>query len=332
MIADERKTGRQDEEAAAWFTLLSDTTVENEDLEKFEGWLQRGGSRAAYRRFEDISSLGRSLRDDPQMRAAAREALDRPRRASSKPRRLKRAWLPIGGGMALAGALACAATVWLVPVPKTYQTDVGGRTSVQLDDGSTVQLNTDTLVRVKFSGRERRIELVRGQAYFDVAHETARPFLVKAGAMEVRAVGTRFDVRSDPSRASVALAQGRVQVRQDDGARASWTLAPGQALVLAPGASNAGPIPADIAEVTGWMRNEITFHDVPLSEAVAEMNRYSRAKITLAAGAPAKARISGVFTPGDQEAFVAAVTSSFGLESRRAPDGGAELGAAKRGG
>ncbi len=322
MIADQRKTDRQTKEAAAWFTLLSDTEIENEDLEKFDAWLQRGDNRAAYRRVEAISEMGVDLRDDPDLRAAAREALDRPRQA---PPKRKTPWLRISGGMALAGAVACAAALLWVQPAKIYQTDVGQRSTAHLDDGSAVELNTDTTLRVRFSRGARRLELLKGQAFFDVAHDAGRPFLVEAGPMEVRAIGTRFDVRHDGAGATVALAQGRVKVRQQDAAKASWTLSPGQALVLVPGQTGAQPKQTDLAVQTGWVRNEITFRDVALADAVAEMNRYERAKITLGPGVPAQSRVNGVFTPGDDEAFVAAVTTSFELQSHRKPDGGVEL-------
>jgi transmembrane sensor len=326
MIDDRRMTRRQADEAAAWFTLLSDTEVENEDLERFDKWIQRPGNRAAYRHFEDISQRAGALRDDPEMRAAAREALARPqraRRASPTPRTpgSRRIW----GGLALGGALACAAVAYLAMAPKTYQTKVGGRLTARLDDGSTVLLNTDTRLRVRFTHGERRLELVKGQAFFDVAHDASRPFLVSAGPMEVQAVGTRFDVRHDGPGAAVTLAQGKVRVRQEDAAQASWMLSPGQALVLAPGAKSAGPVAVDVASRTGWTSGVITFRDVALIDAVAEMNRYERDKISLAPGVPAQARISGVFTPGDEEEFVAAAELSFDLQGRRKPDGGMEL-------
>lgn len=326
MIDDRRMTRRQEDEAAAWFTLLSDAEVENEDLERFDKWIQRPGNRDAYRHFEDISQRAIGLRDDPEMRAAAREALTRSKPGRSATPAPKLPKIPrIWGGLALAGALACAALAYLAAQPKTYQTDVGGRLTAHLDDGSTVLLNTDTQLRVRFAHGERRLELVKGQAFFDVAHDASRPFLVRAGPMEVRAVGTRFDVRHDGPGAAVTLAQGKVRVRQEDAAQASWTLSPGQALTLTPGVNSAHPVNVDVAGQTGWMSGVITFRDVALIDAVAEMNRYERDKISLAPGVPTQARISGVFTPGGDEEFVAAAELSFDLQSRRKPDGGMEL-------
>lgn len=231
----------------------------------------------------------------------------------------------IWGGVALAGVAACAVIVALALAPKTYQTAVGGRLTAHLDDGSTVILNTDSQMRVRFTRGQRDVELIKGQAFFDVAHDAKRPFLVSAGPMEVRAVGTKFDVRHDGPSAAVTLAQGKVQVSQDDAARGSWLLRPGQALSLAPGAKSAQPIDVDVASLTGWTSGVITFHDVALADAVAEMNRYERAKITLAPGIPTQAKISGVFTAGGEDEFVAAAKISFDLESRRKPDGGVEL-------
>lgn len=325
MIDDRRKTLRQDKEAAAWFTLLSDTEVETEALERFDKWIQRDGNRAAYRRIEDISTAAGDLRDDPEMRAAAREALGRGKPKASGFSLFRLAPPRLWGGLAVAGVIASAVLFATLTRPKTYETAVGGRMTAQLSDGSTVQLNTDTALRVRFSQGERRLELVRGQAFFNVAHDAARPFLVRAGAMEVRALGTRFDVRHDSADASVALTQGQVRVRQRTGQRQAWTLSPGQALTVLSDGRSTGPARVDVAALSGWTRNIITFHDIALGDAVAEMNRYDRAKITLAPGVPTHAKLSGVFTTGDQEEFLDAAKASFDLESRRRPDGGVEL-------
>lgn len=325
MINDRRKTRRPDQEAAAWFTLLSDTEVENEDLEAFGAWVKRDENRAAYRRVEDISQAARALRDDPDMRAAARDALARPVTPPRLGERLADRSPRFWGGLALAGALASAATLWVIAQPRTYQTEVGERLTAHLADGSTLQLNTDTRLRVKLTGGERRIELVKGQAFFDVAHDAARPFVVRAGPMQVRALGTRFDVRREGPGAAVTLAQGRVGVRPDRASADAWTLAPGQRLRLGPDVAAPRPLAVDVAAETGWLSGQVTFHDVALAEAVAEMNRYERAKIVIAPGAPAAARVSGVFLAGDEQDFVAAVAANFDLVSTRRPDGSLEL-------
>jgi transmembrane sensor len=325
MIDDRRQTLRREKEAAAWFTVLNDSAgeVENEDLEKFDKWIQRDGNRAAYRRIEDISSTASGLRDDPELQAAAREAFARPTPRRSNASRFSLRDPRIWGGVAFAGAVAAALVVLVGGQAKTYQTEVGGRMTAHLDDGSTVQLNTDTRLSVRFTHGARQLELVKGQAFFDVAHDVDRPFLVTAGPMEVRAVGTRFDVRHDGPGASVVLAQGQVRVRGDL-PNAAWTLSPGQGLVLQPG-GKAHPERVDVASLTGWTNNVITFQDVNLIDAVAEMNRYARAKITLAPGIPSQAKMSGLFSPGDQREFVDAAVASFNLEAVHKPDGGVEL-------
>lgn len=229
------------------------------------------------------------------------------------------------GGLALAAVAASALMVVILTQPKTYQTAVGGRMTARLSDGSSVQLNTDTTLKVRFTHGQRRLDLVKGQAFFDVAHDAQRPFLVRAGAMEVRAIGTRFDVRHDGADASVVLAQGQVRVRPERDGAAGWTLTPGQALTLRPDGQSLGPARVDVAAVTGWTRDIVTFHDVALADAVAEMNRYARAKITLAPGVAAQARLSGVFSTAEHGEFLDAAKASFDLESRRKPDGGVEL-------
>lgn len=325
MINDRRKTRREDREAAAWFTLLNDTEVENEDLEAFGAWVKRDENRAAYRRVEDISQAARELRDDPDMRAAARDALARPATPPRFSERLNDRSPRVWGGLALAGALACGLIVWVIAQPKTYQTDIGQRLTAHLADGSTVELNTDTRLRVKFTGAERRLELVRGQAFFDVAHDASRPFVVRAGPMQVRALGTRFDVRREGPGAAVTLAQGRVGVRPQTANADAWTLSPGQRLRLGPGVAAPRPFAVDVAAETGWLSGQVTFHDVALADAVAEMNRYERAKIVIAPGVPAAVRVSGVFSAGDEQDFAAAVAANFDLVSTRRADGSLEL-------
>lgn len=324
MIEDRQRTRRVDREAADWFSRLNQTRVENEDLTAFAEWRRAPENLAAYNRIEDISRAVRGLADDPDIQAAARQARQRPaaRRvtwpALERPMKL---WAPALG---LAGLVAASVVGWLAFTAPTYSTAVGEQLSARLDDGSRVQLNTDTRVRVRFTGGVRRVELLRGQAFFDVAHDTARPFIVAAGPARVRAVGTKFDVRREPGEVRVTLAEGKVAVHDGAGGK-DWMLAPGQSLDLGARARLTHPTAVDVRATTAWTTGYLTFHDVTLGEAVAEINRYTRQKIVLSADAPTDRKVSGMFPTGDTADFLAAVGTLYGLKAHRRPDGRLEL-------
>ena len=329
MIEDRQDARQVDREAADWFSRLSQTRIENEDLAAFAEWRRDPLNLAAYNRIEDISRAVRGLTDDPEIQAATRQARTRP------PERRDRwtffnlspkAW---GPALGLAGAATASLIGWLIFTAPTYSTAVGEQFSARLDDGSRVQLNTDTRLRVRFTSGVRRVELLRGQAFFDVAHDTARPFIVAAGAAQVRAVGTKFDVRRDPGEVRVTLAEGKVAIHDGADGGKDWMLTPGQSLDLGVRAKLSRPTPADVPATTAWTTGYVTFHDVALADAVIEINRYTREKIVLGAGVPADRKVSGVFPTGDTRDFVAAVTKLYGLKTSPRLGGGLELSAAR---
>lgn len=310
-------------EAAAWFSRLNTRSVSSDTLEAFRAWRQQPGHRDAYAEVERLWRRTGVLEGDPDIEGVLAAALSR-----SRPRP---GWRgvprPILAGCAAgAAALALAGGVWLWPalVGSTYATGVGEQRLVQLADGSRVRLDTDTRLVARFDGRTRRIRLNRGQAFFDVAHAAARPFVVEAGPTAVRALGTRFDVRRDDGHVQVTLVEGRVEVRA--GGRAA-----GQSLTLRPGqqvTANGGlgaPRPIDVAAATSWTSGRIVFHAVPLRVAVAEVNRYSRRKIVLDAGGEGDVAVTGVFDSGDLEAFVAAVSDLHDLRAEPQADGSLRL-------
>lgn len=322
---DEQTRSRQrSDEAAAWMARLSADKISNTDLDAFWTWRRDPLNRAAYEKIEIFNSAARGLRDDPDMKAAVREAMTR------RPwwREALAAMSSKRGGYAL-GALAAAALAIVVVVPglvgERHSTTIGEQITVRLDDGSKVQLNTDSRLRVRFTKGERRLVLERGQAFFDVAHDAARPFIVDAGEAQVRAVGTRFDVRRAANDVDVTLAQGRVEVTPAQPGAHTWTLAPGQHIRIADRQPIEAPSPIDLAATTAWTTGRIYFHDASLADAVAEVNRYCRKKIVLGDGAPADRKINGAFETGDTEGFVTAVAAGLGLEVVRKPGGRIEL-------
>lgn len=324
MIANQQTTDERELEAADWFARLSRTPIETHELVDFQRWSRDPANLAAYNRIEDVSRAVRGLRDDPIMRAAAKDALARPPEKSR--RGLVADWRIWGAGLVFAGVVTGAVLILRPLSGEAYSTRVGEISSVRLDDGTQVRLNTNSALRIRFSAGQRRVELVRGQAYFDVAHDTARPFIVAAGAARVRAVGTQFDVRRAAGEVRVVLAQGRVTVQDPQASKAGWTLSPGQGLTLRP-ASSPRPTQVDVEALTSWRTGTLTFHNVTLAQAVEELNRYSKTQIALDVSAPRQLVVNGAFRAGDIQEFVSAASLLYGLTARTRADGTIELGA-----
>lgn len=328
MIKDRSRSERITREAGAWHALLNDPhpRIETEDLEAFSLWRSDPENRAEYDRIDDISRGVRALQDDPDIRLATAEALARGPERRRLVMRLGARRVRVVIGSLVAASVVAAVAGGYISLRPTYATDVGQSFSTRLADGSQLTLDTDSQVRVRFSGSERRIELLRGQALFEVAHNAQRPFIVQAGDTRVRATGTRFEVRRIGQDVRVTLTEGSVEVVDKDATAKTWRLKPGEALSLKPAdASTATPTPVDIQTATSWTSGTVTFQDMPLEDAVAELNRYSRSKIVLGDGAPRTRRISGVFSTGDNDDFIAALSAYYGLQGDRKPNGDIEL-------
>ncbi|WP_343699459.1 FecR family protein [Caulobacter sp.] len=322
------ETSAATREAAAWFERLNDpddVRIETEELEQFAAWRRKDpANKAAYEHLEDLSQTLRALNDDPDIEAVAQQAL------SGSSARAKASWLRRRGrpiiGVALAAVVIGGVSIALTLHQPTYSTGVGQTFSTRLEDGSRVQLNTDSRIRVRYSAGQRRIDLLRGQAYFDVAHNAARPFIVVAGDTCTRAVGTRFDVRRVGETVRVTLAQGSVEITDRDAPASTWKLQPGQALALPERAeAKARPVTVDAKTATSWTTGDLTFQEQPLGEVVAELNRYSRRKIILGAGVDATRLVSGIFPAGDNDDFIAAVSSVYHLRHVARTNGDVEL-------
>ncbi len=200
---------------------------------------------------------------------------------------------------------------------KTYTTPVGGRETITLVDGSQIALNTDTVLRMDLSGRERRVWLDKGEAYFHVTHNAARPFRVFAGNRTVTDLGTRFSVRSEPERFEVAVMEGKVAFDANTKAQGKIiALLPGDVAVATATRISVTKRPSRaLAESLGWQRGLLIFDNTTLGDAAAEFNRYNGKKLVIAAGA-ARLPVVGTFRSNDVEAFARVTQEVFGLHSQ----------------
>jgi transmembrane sensor len=307
-----REDARARREAASWFSRLSQTSITNQSLREFRAWRRDPRNRAAYEQMEGIWNRAGGLAGDPDIEAIRRETLRRTSpRAARKP-------LTLRVGLALGvAAVALVAILALVRFsPQVYQSGVGEQRIVRLADGSTLRLDTDSRAVVALGPQRRDIRLERGEALFEVAHDASRPFFVHAHGAVVRAVGTVFDVRVSGADVGVVLLQGAVQVRSPAGAQVM--LAPDERVQLHAG-TLARPSLVDARRAVSWTERRLIFDHTPLEAAVAEVNRYTTAKVELEAPGLAAAPVNGVFETGDARTFAAAVASVFDLQVDQGP-------------
>jgi transmembrane sensor len=212
-----------------------------------------------------------------------------------------------------------------------YHTGIGGFERVVLADGSVIELNTNTEIRVSFSTKRREVSLVTGEASFNVTHDAGRPFVVVAGDAAVRSLGTQFNVRQQGEVVDVIVTEGRVAVGQIDVATISAPAFSGSSRAPVVGAGQAARVtrgsayvrresPQDAARELAWQDGMLMFNSAPLSEVVAEFNRYNRRQLVIADPAIAGREIGGYFKSRNLDIFVKILHSSFGVDAEVAGD------------
>lgn len=317
MVSPEKS--RRDEidaEAAAWlFRLQDDDRTAHTDA-AFQSWLKADAAHETA--FQQITDVWEIL---PGATAFQRQPAND--RATRKARPQRRYFL---AGMA--AAIAAAAVVfggsylWSART-ETYETGIGQQHVVTLKDGSQLALNTDSKVRVSYRVDRRHLELVRGEAMFDVAHNTKRPFTVLAGQEQVKALGTSFVVRREPNHLWVTLVKGKVElsskVRSADGGtdfRPQVILAPGERAMV-DGAGNLMVDRPSVPAMVAWRQGEVVFKDTTILDAANELNRYGTTKIVVTDAAVARTRVSGLFKTNRPADFATAVAELNGVRVRR---------------
>ena len=216
-------------------------------------------------------------------------------------------------------------------VPVTYASRHGEQQTVHLPDKSILHLNTDSAATVRFSRTDRLVLLTSGEAEFEVVHESARAFRVLAGATEIVAVGTRFDVRLERGSTAVTVLEGRVAAGpaqapkgRNANARAQdrtqfVELSAGQQLRVENGEWPAAPVRVDAEQTTAWLHRQIVFKNESLANVAAELNRYAGKPIEITTPALRDVRISGTFTIDNPEAFIAFLRSLDGVRVEVTP-------------
>lgn len=203
---------------------------------------------------------------------------------------------------------------------QSYETARGEQRVVPLADGSTIQLDTATRVKVRFASNSRQIELLAGRALFTVAHDPSRPFVVHVGIADIRAIGTRFDVdATSDGTPEVVLAQGELALGHDDEDTHS-RLEAGYATRFGPDGWSP-PHKTDVDAATSWTTGRLRFQATPLAIAVAQINRYADQPLALTSPQEATILVSGSFDAHDTRGFADAVQALYGFRLTAQSDG-----------
>lgn len=286
--------------AHGWVVRLASGEMTQAEMASLRDWLDRDAShRAAFEEARVTWQMAAGLRQDFA-------AVLQPARSRQFTR-----W---AAGIVAAALVALALFADpLTALRADASTAVGEQRRLVLDDGSIVHLNTDTALAVRFSAAERRIELLRGEAFFEVAPNPTRPFMVAARDGTARAVGTAFSVREASDHVAVAVTEGKVSVTAPAQGANSILLGPGgQARYsTGPAAKVARAIAPE--NVAAWRDGRIIFDGLPFDEAVAELDRYLPGAIVIARALPAARPVSGVFATDALEGAIAALAETQGL-------------------
>ena len=298
---------KRNREAADWILRNRDSDQSAADKERFREWLDRDPENCrTYSAAERLLGDARTaIESDPTLRNTRLEprSLAKPLTASI---------------LLLAGA---AAAFLMLDGPMRLQADAMAGTdempTLTLEDGSTVQLNASSAIAVDFDGKQRNIRLLRGQAFFQVAHAPDRPFTVEAGTTRVTALGTAFDVRFGAADTEVTVTENTVLVELNDTDRTSLRVAEGEQATYDRNSGKTDIQPIDRLVALAWQRGQIALENAPLSYVVEEMNRHFPGRIVVAGGALAGRRVSGTLAIADTDAALAFIREVLGVKTTR---------------
>lgn len=316
-------------QALAWVARLRSESVDETDFAHFADWL--AGSECHQQAWDNAVDIWETLgvishlpvesllaaepQLEPELNPQSEQGLDKKR--SYLANLFSGFWKPLTT-MAATTAIVVSLIMFMQEDRQHYYSAVGDYQQISLQDGSLIELNTDTEIAVSLGETSRDIELLKGEAFFTVASDKTKPFIVTVGDARVQALGTAFNIyRQSDKQSTVSVIEGVVRVSEASG---SSTAAPESKMLLAndvvivnalSGVSDL-QIP-NIEQVTAWRSGQIMFDSASVAEAVAILNRYLERKILVAENTVSKHRISGIFSSRQQDETLAAVAQAFDL-------------------
>ncbi|RFC66517.1 DUF4974 domain-containing protein [Fulvimarina endophytica] len=293
-----------------------------ETFAQFEAW-RRSDPRCedAYARLSAMHGMEALRRASESDARRLGSSVPAPVLAFDDRRRAKpRSWRPAMAGLA---AVLLVMIGWqygpeaVLRWQSDYMTAAGQRDTITLPDGSTVAINTSTAIALDFSDGRRHVSLLEGEAFFDVVHDPAHPFVVDGPFAEVEVLGTAFGVRTDSERDTVVLERGSVLVsRRGEDA----LLEPGQ-MIMASAAGLSAVASADLDQSLAWRDGRIVFRDRPFAAALDDLERYYGGRVMLMTDRASGRLVSGHYRIDDPDIAIRTLARSVGIDVTRFPGG-----------
>jgi transmembrane sensor len=337
------------EQASHWWELLHSDGASSSDHREFGEWAARSPERVEA--YLQTARLVKAIKS-PRLiwPSTAAEVLIREAKASPEtvlPFSTTRVSVSVGRGEArhvqsrLAWAAAAVLLIgvglalFMLEMPQRFRTALGEQRSVLLADGSRVTLNTASTIEVNLHNGRREVRLVQGEALFEVAHDAARPFEVRASNALLKDMGTQFNVDMRSNGTTVTVVEGQVAVdsgrpRESAGAQAghgvgdtveALILRANDRVVVTPAGVGALQRGVNAAASVAWTQRQLMFEHRPLSEVAEEFNRYNRDRIEIDSAELKRQEVTGVFEAKDPASFVAFLSSIPGVEIREGANG-----------
>ncbi|WP_226456156.1 FecR family protein [Pseudomonas sp. AF03-9] len=309
---------RARDEAAQWFVRLQDAELGAAERQQFETWRHEHPDHQY--EFDVLQGLwsATDLLPAARLRALCDAPAERPKR------RAVLRYAVAASVVAVAVGLGVLSILQPKPYSAEFSTRLGEQRQVTLPDGSVMELNSRSVVAVQFEKGRRGVVLKRGEAMFNVEHDTTRPFVVAAGAGQVTVTGTRFDVRRDDDSTRVVVEAGTVKV-QGRAVDASVTLTAGRGTHID---SQGNVVPAyavNAAELTAWRRGKLVFNNASLGDVAREVSRYRQQPVRVGSAAVSDLRLTSVFNANDTDALLKALPHILPVAVRALPDGSQEI-------
>ncbi len=321
---DNTNKGSLEEQAIAWHVRLNGGAAAEADWLAFTTWLEADPSHneaydhvaLAWDTAGQVAPSFETLTDKQGGNVVSLAFARLKKTAQARP-------VAFGGGF---GA-AIAATLMLLVAPTlitqndvldgvSYATGIGEQRNVTLADGSTIMLNTNTALEVTYGKKARNVHLTKGEAFFTVHHDAARPFVVAANDISITDVGTRFNVRADTALTQVSVTEGIVDVKVNptaDSFQAKRLKAGDQAVREAGKPLTVSTFDAE--RLTAWQQGQLVFDNDNLGTVTAELNRYFTRPVKLADAGLDQLRFSGVLQIADQNKAVRDLTLFLNLRA-----------------
>lgn len=319
MTADDDKQDSVLEEAMDWLLRLNAAGNDTDLTREFQAWLERSGehrkawdtARRTWRAMGEAAPVYEHVwredyRSPRQSVAMVREVRTRPR-----PRRWARG---LAAGIAAAASLLLALNYpsLTLRLRADYMTATAESRTVKLADGTTVELAAGSAIKVDVTGGQRRVTLLAGEAFFDVTHDSARPFVVAAGGVDVTDLGTAFNVQLSSTETSVELARGAAGVSLDTHNANDVVLAPGEMVVVDRKTGRMEKSAIAQADIAAWRDGRLFVNDVTVASVIEQLQRYDAAWITVPDTVLASQRVTGLYDLRNPERALRALVEPYG--------------------